>query len=80
MSASNEAAHIEAMWWLLTSRRFGRSFFKPGDTQPGHKEPLTDYVMFLNDPEHSTTQTIRAPTREGLLDGLVGIMVAERLT
>lgn len=82
MSTINEAAHIDAMWWLLTSRRFGTSFYKPGDiiSLTGYREPITDYALVLNDPVHSTVRTIRAPTREGLLDGLVGIMVAERLT
>jgi hypothetical protein len=77
---SDNAAHVEALWWLLTTKGHNKSFYQPGDKGTALAAAHTDYKIVLAHPETSTVRTLQADTREELLDKVVAVMVEEKLT
>lgn len=82
-TASNP--HVEALWWLVTSggsktiQQPGEKRHRPRSTSES-RLPATDYEIILADPIASMTRTLRAKTRDELLDKLVALMVSEKLS
>lgn len=65
--------HVDALWWLLWEAGGSRQFFGP-ITGDGPK-----YKLILSNSKTHTTRTVYGYTREELLDGVVALMVEDKL-
>lgn len=76
-------ARVDVLWWLLTGAGLSIEIHQPGDPIIGSGtlgNVYTEFSMKLGDSRDSTVRAFAAPTRDQLLDRLVGVMVEEKLS